>query len=159
MSKYQQVLRDEDPRIAAVFDLEGEQAHSGYEVIEDPFPGLARLLAEAPVHEGSLADLMGYDASAGFHFYIPGRTTYTTFSFEATSQVLLKNEIFSSKIYEELGTESAQFNNTILQKVGTEHRQLRTPLQQYFTPQMAATWWNDLVINVPLAIGFGWLEL
>ena len=34
MSKYQQVLRDEDPRIAAVFDLEGEQAHSGYEVIE-----------------------------------------------------------------------------------------------------------------------------
>ena len=147
MSRYQQVLRDEDPRIAAVFDVQRDQAHSGYEVVDDPFPALARLLNEAPVHKGSLAELMGYDSSAGFHFYIPGRTTYTTLSFEATSQALLKNELFSSKVYEELGVESAQFNNTILQKVGLDHRRLRTPLQQYFTPQMAATWWNDLVIK------------
>jgi len=145
MSEYQRVLREEDPRIAALFDVAGEQEHSGHVIVEDPFPALGKLLAEAPVHKGAIGELLGYNADAGFHFHIPGKPTYTTFSFEATSRVLIENETFSSRVYEEIDS-NAQFAHTILQKVGAEHRRLRAPMQPLFSPKMAATWWNDLVI-------------
>jgi len=145
MNDYAQILREEDPRIAALFNVEGETEHGGHLVVEDPFPAMAKLMAQAPVHRGQLGELMGYDPKAGFHFHIPDRLTYTTFSFQATSRVLIENETFSSRIYEEIDS-NGQFGHTILQKVGKEHRRLRGPIQPFFTPQMAATWWNDTII-------------
>jgi len=146
MTTYADVLREEDPRIAAIFDVAGEQLRGGHQVVDDPFPKMAELLAQAPVHEGPLGQLLGYDLSVPHHFHMAGRVTFTALSFEANSTVLTENETFSSHIYREMD-QNDQFSHTILQAVGLEHRRLRNPIQPFFSPKMAATWWNSKIIE------------
>src|SRR5690348_3603322 len=100
MSRYAEILKNEDPRIAKIFNVESETQHAGSQVIADPFPGLMQLLAQAPVHKGRLGELLGYGPEAGFHFHLPDHPTYSALSFEAVSRGLIENEIFSSEGYE-----------------------------------------------------------
>ncbi|MDB5444866.1 MAG: hypothetical protein JWQ97_183 [Phenylobacterium sp.] len=146
MTRYAEVLRDEDPRIAEMFDVEAETLHSGAQVIDDPFPGLERLLAQAPVHKGSMGELLGYGPASGFQFHIPGQLTYSVLSFNAVSRVLIENETFSSEGYR-LFPQNANFHMTILQKVGAAHRSLRGPVQPFFSPEAAQNWWSQKVID------------
>jgi len=145
MSRYAEILKNEDPRIAEVFDVEAETEREGYLVIEDPFPSLAKLMAKAPVQKGMLGELLGYGSQGGFHFHVPGQLTYTAFSFEAVSRALIENQTFSSEVYDDFGN-NAQLGNTILHTVGSRHRSMRNAIQPYFTPDVAETWWNDKII-------------
>lgn len=145
MSRYAEILRDEDPRIAQIFDVEAETRQSGSQVIEDPFPALQRLLAAAPVHQGSLGELLGY-GEVGAAFYLPGKVIYSAFSFDAVSRALIENQTFSSAAYD-LFDQSSAMRHAILNKVGAEHRRVRGAIQPLFSPELAASWWNEKVIK------------
>jgi cytochrome P450 len=145
MSSYAAILEHEDPRIAEIFDVEGEALREGSQIIEDPFPGLGALLAKGGVQKGALGELLGYGPDAGFHFHMQGRETYTALSFEAVSRTLIENQTFSSEVYEEFAG-NAQLSDTILHAVGPEHRRMRNAIQPYFTPDVAESWWNDKII-------------
>jgi len=145
MSDYAAVLRNEDPRIRQIFDVEAETLDSGSALIEDPFAKLNALRAAAPVHEGALGDLMGYQ---DYHFsqHIKGFPAYTAFSFKAVSKGFIDNKTFSSRAYYKLGTVDA-FGETILNKSGADHRRYRGQIQDLFTPEYAQSWWDEKIIR------------
>jgi cytochrome P450 len=146
MSRYADVLKHEDARIAQMFDVEKEAHHTGAVVIEDPFPALQRLLSEAPVHNGALAQLLGYKSGAGFQFHLDGHPTYSALSFNAVNRTLVDNKVFSSEAYA-LFPQNDLFKITILQKIGDEHRNLRAPIQPLFNPDYAEKWWSKKIID------------
>jgi cytochrome P450 len=145
MTSYAEILTKDDARIRKIFDVEAETIGSGSVVIEDPFPELNRLRDVAPVHRGSLGDLMGYPGRRFTH-HLDGHPTYTAFTFSAVSRGLIENETFSSHAYYTLGT-VAGFGETILNKVGNEHRRYRGPIQPLFSPEAAETWWSQKIID------------
>jgi len=143
MSRYAEILKNEDPRIAQMFNVETETHASGSALIDDPFPGLARLLEKAPVYKGMAASLLGLPENQMFH--VPSEVTYTALSFPAVSRALIENEVFSSRVYDSLPG-NAQLGGTILHKVGLEHRGMRDAIQPMFSPEAAQTWWDDKII-------------
>ncbi|MDO7842141.1 cytochrome P450 [Sphingomonas immobilis] len=144
MNQYKDVLEREDPRVSELFNVEADTIDSGSILIEDPFPALNRLREEAPVHKGALGDLMGYE---GYHFtnHLEGFPTYSAFTFAAVSKGLIDNKTFSSKAYYHLGT-VAGLGESILNKSGADHRMIRGPIQPFFSPAEAQSWWNEKVI-------------
>jgi cytochrome P450 len=146
MVSYADVLRGEDARINHMFDVEAETLQTGGQIIDDPFPSLQQLLAKAPVQKGSVGELLGYGPAPSFQFHIPGKTTYSAFSFRAVSRCLIENETFSSHGYRHF-PQNANFHMTFLQKVGAEHRRLRSPVQPLFNPEAAQNWWSKKIID------------
>ncbi|WP_242130322.1 cytochrome P450 [Sphingobium sp. Sx8-8] len=144
MSNYVDALLREDSRLAQIFNVEADTLESGSALIEDPFPGLARLREKGSVQKGALGDLLGYP---GYHFqhHMAGYPTYSTLSFKATNQGLIRNDLFSSRIYYKLGVVDG-FGETILNKGGADHLRYRGPIQPMFSPQAAESWWNDTII-------------
>ena len=72
MSAYAEILKNEDPRIGQMFNVEAETEASGGAIIEDPFPGINALRERAGVLEGSLGGLLGLtDIEAG-SFHVTG---------------------------------------------------------------------------------------
>ena len=147
MTGYAEVLEQEDPRIARIFDVEAETHHSGSIVIDDPFPRMQELMAQAPVHKGALGSLLGYGPEAGFNFHIEGQETYTALSFKAVSRTLIENDVFSSEVYHRFEVNEYLFKNGILHLSGAEHRRMRGPIQPFFSPAEAQTWWNRKAIE------------
>src|SRR5207253_1320633 len=80
----------------------------------------AELRAAAPVHKGSVAELLGLPPPTRRRAEAPH---YSAFSFEANDIVLRDNETFSSKVYE--GFATVMFGRSILALVGEEHRRNR----------------------------------
>jgi cytochrome P450 len=107
-------------------------------LVEDPYPQFAELREAAPVHEGTVQELLGLP-SAGLSIRADA-PHFTAFSFEANDIVLRDNETFSSKYYE--GYVTLMFGRSVLEMVGDEHRRHRALVQPAFTPR-AATWWID----------------
>ncbi len=145
MSEYANVLKNEDPRIPQMFSVAAETEHSGSMMIEDPFPALSRLRGEAAVHKGSLADLIGCPGSLN-HWEAADRPSYSNFTFESVSQTLIDNETFSSEAYNVFGLRS-HMGDAMLNNVGAKHRHFRDPIQPFFTPQAAASWWSEKIIS------------
>lgn len=148
MSRYADVLKEEDVRIGEMFDVEAETLHAGATLIDDPFPALNRLRDAAPVHKGPVGELIGYSMEAGetFQFHLPGHPTYSAFSFNAVSRTLIDNKTFSSRAYYMFGAVDA-FGETILNKGGLDHRRMRDPIQPLFSPDSAQEWWNQKIIE------------
>jgi cytochrome P450 len=158
MSNYAEALTKDDPRIKKIFDVEAETHDLGAVMIDDPFPAFAELLAKAPVHKGALADLMGYDSSkGGFANHFPGRDSYTCLSFAAVSRALIENKVFSSHVYN-LGGGTQFLGDTILNNIGQKHRMYRDPIQPMFSPDMAATWWSEKIIDDTVEALIGMIE-
>jgi cytochrome P450 len=145
MSEYATALRSDDPRIREIFNVEAETLASGSVLIDDPFEKMNALRNAAPVHKGSLGDLMGYE---GYHFttHQPGFPTYTAFTFKAVSKAFIDNKTFSSRAYYPLGVVNA-FGETILNKSGADHRRYRSQIQNLFTPEYAQSWWDEKIIR------------
>ncbi len=144
MTSYASALRKDDPRIRQLFDVEAETLHGGSMLIDDPFPAINRLRNEGPVHKGSIAKLIGYPENA-FRHHLPERTTYSAFSFAAVSRAFIENQTYSSKVWN-LFEGSAARGDSMLEKVGMEHRRIRDPIQPFFSPEAAESWWSDKVI-------------
>lgn len=129
---------DYDERLRVLYDVERHVRETdGGILVEDPYPALAELRAQAPVHQGSVRELLGYS---------PGRArgneaaqVFSALSYEANNAVLRDNETFSSGVYAGFVTELFG-GRTILEMGGTEHRQQRALVQSAFTPKRAE-WW------------------
>ena len=129
----------ERERFEHLYDVEKHvMATDGGILVEDPYPAFAELLGEAPVHEGSVRELLGY-GPGGLSLLRDG-PTYTAMSYEANDTVLRENLVFSSTFYAGLAT--LMFGKSILEMVGDEHRRYRTLVQPAFTPKRAQ-WWID----------------
>ena len=130
----------EAERFKELYDVERHvMATDGGVLVEDPYPAFADLLAEAPVHNGSVSELLGYPPGA-----LAGRIdapVYSAFSYEANDIVLRENEVFSSTFYAGLVTQIFGAR-TILEMVGAEHRRYRALAQPAFSPKRAQ-WWID----------------
>jgi cytochrome P450 len=122
-----------------LYDVERHvMATDGGILVEDPYPAFAELLREAPVHQGSVRELLGYPPG-GLGGLREG-PKYTAMSYEANDTVLRENEVFSSTFY--AGFTTAMFGRSILEMVGDEHRRYRALVQPAFTPKRAQ-WWID----------------
>jgi cytochrome P450 len=148
VSRYADVLREEDVRIGELFDVEAETLHAGATLIDDPFPAINRLREAAPVHKGALGELIGYSMEAGqtFQFHKPNHLTYSAFSFNAVSRALIDNKTFSSRAYYIFDTVE-NLGETILNKGGLDHRRIRDPIQPLFSPDSAQDWWSRKIID------------
>lgn len=159
MMGHADVLRREDPRISEIFDIEAEEAEMhGMMMVDDPYPGFARLLAKGPVQEGGVADLMGYDSSKdGFQFHYRDVPIYTVLSFAAASKVFIDNALFSSRAYDRESM-FAPSGAMLLNAGGKVHRMYRDPIQPLFSPDFAGAWWRESVIDEAVDALVGGLE-
>jgi cytochrome P450 len=139
-------ITDKDARYDEMFQVENETAAFGTGLIDDPYPAWAKMLAQAPVLQGTLPQCMGLPPEWSGHFYRPGPTYYTAVSFAAVSEAFTDKDNFSSQFYVDIGIEQ-QLGDTILSMDGQRHRHYRDLIQAHFQPGAAAGWWSERVIR------------
>ena len=81
-----------------LFDLRNSyNAHVGGLYTDDPYPIWRELRERAPVHEGIVHELMGYEGAAFFHgLPYPDRPHFSAFSFDACDSAYRDPEVFAS---------------------------------------------------------------
>ena len=127
-----------DERFQALYDVERHVRATDGTVIEDPYPEFAVLRAQAPVHRGSVAELLGLpDRQRARYGEGP---TYSLFSLKANDIALRHNEVFSSGHY--VGLTTAMFGRSILEMGGEEHRTYRALVQPALAPRRVQ-WWME----------------
>ena len=130
-----------DDRTAPVpydpFELEDTVSGS----IRDPYPRMAELRRQSPVHVGPI------DLGDGPNEVDPSiPQPVTVFGFDESVQVLRDNETFSSTVYE--GIMGAVMGRTILQMDEPEHRLHRAMVSPTFRSKVLEQWEGDLVQRV-----------
>jgi cytochrome P450 len=119
------------------FELEDTVSGS----IRDPYPRMAELRRQSPVHVGPV------DLGDGLHEADPTKPPpVTVFGFDEAVQVLRDNETFSSTVYE--GVMGAVMGRTILQMDEPEHRLHRALVSPTFRSKVLEQWEGDLVQRV-----------
>jgi len=119
------------------FELEDTVSGS----IRDPYPRMAELRRQSPVHVGPV------DLGDGLHEADPSRPQpVTVFGFDEAVQVLRDNQTFSSTVYE--GVMGAVMGRTILQMDEPEHRLHRALVSPTFRSKVLERWEGDLVQRV-----------
>ncbi len=109
--------------------------------IRDPYPRMAELRRESPVHVGPV------DLGDGASEVDPSQPQpVTVFGFDEAVQVLRDNETFSSTVYE--GIMGAVMGRTILQMDEPEHRLHRALVSPTFRSKVLEQWEGDLVQRV-----------
>jgi cytochrome P450 len=119
------------------FELEDTVSGS----IRDPYPRMAELRRQSPVHVGPV------DLGDGANVVDPSiPQPVTVFGFDESVQVLRDNETFSSTVYE--GIMGAVMGRTILQMDEPEHRLHRAMVSPTFRSKVLEQWEGDLVQRV-----------
>ena len=129
--------------VRRLFDLRGSyNAFSGGGYTGDPYPRWHELRERAPVHEGVVHELSGYDGPAMFQgLPYPDRPHFSAFSFETCDAALRDSELFASSAAEErVDTTEPAMYNSILAMGGAQHRRYRALVQPSFVPSKAQ-WW------------------
>ncbi len=140
MSVPTQVLDPTERPAPVPFDpFELEDTVSGN--IRDPYPALAELARQSPVHVGPI------DLGEGAEASDPSRPLpVTVLGFDEAVQVLRDNETFSSTVYE--GIMGEVMGRTILQMDEPEHRLHRAMVSPTFRSKVLERWEGDLVQRV-----------
>lgn len=140
-------MQSDAERFRDLYDVEKHVVSvDGGVLVEDPYPALAALRARAPVHKGSVRELLGYEPG-GLNAR-PEAPVYAALSFEANDIVLRENLVFSSTFY--AGFVTQMFGRSILEMVGPEHRRYRALVQPAFTPKRTQWWidrWIDSIVD------------
>jgi cytochrome P450 len=109
--------------------------------IRDPYPLMAELRRQSPVHVGPI------DLGDGADEADPGKPQpVTVFGFDEAVQVLRDNETYSSGLYE--GIIGEVMGRTILQMDEPEHRLHRALVSPTFRSKVLERWEGDLVQRV-----------
>src|SRR5215470_4774755 len=136
-------------RLAAMADdqdpFESFNRASGSGLVRDPYPKLAELRSQCPVHKGTAGQLFGVPLIDQAAFSETG-DYYTACSYAAVSQVLLDGETFSSAGYGR--TMGLVFGHSILEMDEPEHHRYRSLLQQAFSQKAMDRWERDLVVPI-----------
>ena len=126
-----------------LFDLRSSyNAHSGGGFTDDPYPIWRELREQAPVREGIVHQLTGFEGEAMFQgLPFPDRPHFSAFSFEACDAAFRDGELFASAP-DDAGTDGdgVALMNSMLSMGGTEHRRYRALVQPSFVPAKAQ-WW------------------
>src|SRR5207248_3510238 len=102
----------------------------------------ARLLAEAPVHEGGVG--RHFEGGTTIEEMMAGdRRTFTAFSYDAVQRVLREHETFSSTGYAD--SMGLVMGHTILEMDEPEHHEYRALIQQAFTKREMDRWEHEIV--------------
>ncbi|MCX7864247.1 MAG: cytochrome P450 [Novosphingobium sp.] len=131
-------LMSDNPRYKELFDLNTQTANSGVDMARDYTEDMNRLRDAAPIHKGSLRELLGVPE---IPFSDIKRDSYTFFSYRACEIGFRENLIFSSEGYNE-SAGVRMVGKTILSMVGKPHRQLRKAAQPLFKRPKVIDWWN-----------------
>lgn len=131
-------LVSDNPRYAELFDMNKQQANVGVDMDRDYTDDMNRLRDAAPVHKGSLRELLGVPE---IPFSDVKRDSYTFFSYRACEIGFRENLIFSSEGYNE-SAGVRTIGPTILSMVGKPHKRLRTAAQPLFKRPKVLDWWN-----------------
>jgi cytochrome P450 len=136
-------------RIRELFDLRGSfLALTGGNVVDDPYPVWRRLREEAPVHEGTLHRLTGYDTDDLYWHGLPypDARHFTAFSWAAVDAAHRNDAVFSSTPFDQ----QTGVLSSMLTMGGTEHRRYRALVQPSFMPAKARWWierWIDETVH------------
>ena len=113
----------------------------GADEVPDPYPMFAELLAECPVHQGSVADRLGRSSMADL--MAGERPIVNVFSYDGVEAVLRDGALFSSSGYAE--SMGLVMGHTILEMDEPEHGQYRRLIQQAFTRREMERWEHEIV--------------
>jgi len=145
-------LLDRD-ELRRLFDLRSSyNTHMGGLYTDDPYPVWRELRERAPVHEGIVHELMGYEHPAFFHgLPYPDHPHFSAFSFEACDAAYRDPEVFASSP-DAAGPAEGQISitNSMLSMGGGQHRRYRALVQPSFVPAKAEWWitnWIDRTVN------------
>ena len=105
--------------------------------VRDPYPVMAELRRQSPVHRGPV------DLGAGAEEQYGPIPPVTVFGFDECVQVLRDDETYSSTIYD--GVVGAVMGRTILQMDEPEHRVQRALVSPAFRSKFLARWEEQLV--------------
>jgi cytochrome P450 len=132
-----------------LFDLRNSfNTFAGGLYTDDPYPIWHELRERAPVHEGIVHELTGYEGHAFFHgLPSPDRPHFSAFSYDACDSAYRDPEVFASSP-DGTGPEAGQISvmNSMLSMGGTQHRRYRALVQPSFVPAKAE-WWITNWIN------------
>lgn len=131
-------LVSDNPRYDSLFNMKKQQANIGVDLDKDYTDDMNRLRDAAPVHKGSLRELLGVPEMP---FSDVQRDSYTFFSYRACEIGFRENLIFSSEGYNE-SAGVRTIGPTILSMVGKPHKRLRTAAQPLFKRPKVLDWWN-----------------
>lgn len=132
-------LMSDNPRYAEMFDVNKESANDGVDGNRDYTDDMNALRSAAPVHKGSLRELLGVPEMA--HSMGPPRDAMTFFSWRACEIGFRENLLFSSEGYNE-SPGVRTIGPTILSMVGKPHKRLRSAAQPLFKRPKVIDWWN-----------------
>lgn len=132
-------LMSDNPRYAEMFDVNKENANAGVDNNRDYTDDMNALREAAPVHKGSLRELLGVPEIA--HSMGPPRDAMTFFSWRACEIGFRENLLFSSEGYNE-SPGVRTIGPTILSMVGKPHKRLRSAAQPLFKRPKVIDWWN-----------------
>lgn len=140
MSDAQDILDDEDYDPFEAFD-----AAAGAGAVRNPYPQFAELRREAPIHEGSLWDLIGFHEPMGALLYgdVP---QFSVVSYETVSHVLRDGQTFSSSGY--APTMGVVMGHSILEMGDPEHKRYRSLIEQGFTRKAMERWEREIITPV-----------
>ncbi|MET0589144.1 MAG: cytochrome P450 [Novosphingobium sp.] len=131
-------LVSDNPRYDSLFNMKKQSANTGVDMDKDYTEDMNRLRDAAPVHKGSLRELLGVPEMP---FSDVQRGSYTFFSYRACEIGFRENLIFSSEGYNE-SAGVRTIGPTILSMVGKPHKRLRTAAQPLFKRPKVLDWWN-----------------
>ena len=135
-------------RIRQLFDLRGPTyALLGGAYHDDPYPTWHRLREEAPVHEGVLHELTGFEGPAMFvGLPEPDRAHFTVFSYEACEAVYRAPGTFAQwpEEVDPAGGELSPINSMLFMN-GPGHKRYRGLVQPSFVPAQAQWWIRNWV--------------
>ena len=131
-----------------LFDLRSSyNAHSGGGFTDDPYPIWRELREQAPVREGIVHELMGFEGPAMFQgLPFPDRPHFSAFSFDACDAAFRDDQSFASAPEDDgTGGDGVALMNSMLSMGGTEHRRYRALVQPSFVPAKAQWWINNWI--------------
>jgi len=114
----------------------------GMGAVRDPYPGLAAMRAQSPVHKLNLAALMG-DVKLSAGNLMNASEIYTALSYDTVFEVLRDGARFCSAGYQK--SMGVVMGHTILGMDGDEHLRHRALLSRAFTPRAIDRWESELV--------------
>ncbi|WP_420639580.1 cytochrome P450 [Candidatus Poriferisocius sp.] len=116
----------------------------GADEVPDPYPVFAELLAECPVHHGSMGARLGKPSVSDL---LAGeRPIVNVYSYDGVEAVLRDGGTFSSAGYAE--SMGLVMGHTILEMDEPEHGQYRKLIQQAFTRREMERWEHEIVVPV-----------
>jgi cytochrome P450 len=128
-------------RIRELFDLRAHGDHGNPNLYTNPYPVLHHLRESGPVHEGALADLVGWQHTEP-RPRDPSRRMFAVFDFDSCDRVFRDEVTFPSWPTDIDPRAGGGISSSMLYMGGRQHHRYRALAQPSFVPKKAEWWIN-----------------